>query len=395
MAARAPNNIRRRTDGRYEGRVTIKYRNGTKERKSFYGDTVDDVKEQIRRAQAERRSFKPQNITAGKFLSLWLEAIKPLDGIVPEKPRVRFSTYTVRKQTVERHIRNAIVAGRAFEAFRLDDVQPQHVRQLLKTLSDMGIGGRARQMVYETLRGALNYAVAEEYIEHNPTARVARPAHKAKATAILGDEHFAALLDAIDRSRHRALFLLAVTTGMRQGEILGLRWSAVNFEAGTLAVNATLSRIGKGPSNLKATPPKTDESNREIVLVPDALAALRDHRKALLGRGLACEWVFPTKHGRPIERNNFRVDIFQPLLEKAGCPRVTFHSFRHLVATLLAEAETNPKALQALLGHRDYRTTANIYAKATERMRYHAADKMTSVLERVRAVGSKMGSNAG
>ncbi len=396
MAARSPNNIRRRRDGLYEGRIVVAYRDGTKKRQSYYGATVDEVKEQLRRAQAQRRSFQPKNITTGDFLALWLDTIKPIDGITPEKPRVRFSTYCVRKQTVDRHIRNTVVNGRPFGSYKLDDLQPSHIRHLLQTLNDTGVRSRARQVVYETLRCALNYAIADEYIENNPTARVARPDHKPKETAILRSDQLPKLLDAIDKSPHRALFLLAVTSALRQGEILGLRWNAIDFDRGTLAVEASLSRVRKGRNNLGVTAPKTDTSIREIVLEPETLAALREHRKALLAKGLACEWVFPTSDGRPMERNNFRKKAFHSLLKAIGDaawdkvakkPRVTFHGLRHLAATQLVAEGIGPKHLQAFLGHADVKTTLNVYTHVTDEMRKETAKLSASMLKRMRGVG--------
>lgn len=384
MGAKPPN-IRRQGNV-FEGRIVIAYRDGTKKRQSFYGPTADDVKEQMRRAQLQRRNFQPKNITVKDFLTdVWLPAIEPIDG-VSGKPRVRFSTYCIRKQTIDKHLVPAMVNGRPFGDYKLDDVTAGTVRQMLAALERTHVGGRARQVAYETLRAALHYAISIEYVEQVATAHVPRPEHKPKPTLILTEPQFARLLRAVDANPYRALFTLAVTTGMRQGELLALRWGQVNFDAGTLTVNATLTRLRKGSGNLGASAPKTDTANREIVLVRDTLDALRSHRKDQLAKGRACEWVFATKNGTPIERNNFREEVFHPLLAAADCPKITFHSFRHLVATLLAEEETNPKALQDLLGHKDYRTTANIYAKSTPRLRQHAADKMQAVLTRIRGV---------
>lgn len=406
MARKLPDGIRLRSDGRYEGRAIIEYRDGTKKRKSFYGYSVDDVKEQIRIEKARKRAFEPQNITTRDFLNeVYLPAIKPLDDVEPVRPRVRFSTYSGREKDVRVHLLSTIVRGRQFSAYKLEDLSSGLIRQLFDQLSANGVGGRARQVAYETLRAALNYAVEIEYIEFNPTNRVPKPAHEAKETEIPEETDFATLLQAIERSRHRALFMLASTTAMRQGEILGLRWDTIDLKTGVLRVRKTLTRVKKGPNNLATRAPKTKAGIREIHLVPEALEALKAHRNALRDSGLLCEWVFPTRNKRPMERSNFREDIYHALLRDAGDafwepgktpnsgkPKITFHALRHLVATLLAEEETNPMALKEMLGHEDYRTTANIYAHATRRMRKHASEKMTDVLKRVRGVGSNVGS---
>jgi integrase len=388
MPGKLPDNIRARKDGRFEGRVVLEYLDGTKRRKSYYGNTKDDVREQMRIALGQRRNFEPKNITLKNFLcEVYLPTIKPLADLARQtKPRVRYSTYELREDAIKNHVLETVVANRTFSAHKLDDISPQLLRQFFTKIAAQGVGGRMQQVVYETLRHALNYAVESEYIDSSAIQHVKKPAHRAKETVILDERHFAAFLQALDENPHRALFLLCCTTAVRQGEILGLRWSAVNLKAGTIKVVTQIARVAKGVRGPAA--PKTDAGLREITLVPEVAQALRDHHRA---QGKASEWCFPAKGGKPLHKDFFRPKVFYPLLTKAGCPQVTFHSMRHLVATMLAEEETNPQALKQMLGHADYRTTSNIYTHATKRMQQHMTEKMGNVLSRVR-VGSKMGS---
>jgi integrase len=204
------------------------------------------------------------------------------------------------------------------------------------------------------------------------------PSHLARPKRLLTRDELGRLLAEAGKDPfEHALIVLAVTTGVREGELLGLRWSEISFDHNDLKITATLTRSevpcvgGKARTKLVASPPKTRQSVRTIRLTAQALEALRRHRNSLArhNRYRRDGWVFPTLAGTPMEKSNFLRRIFHPLVERANVPRITFHSLRGLAATMLAESNLNPKALQGLLGHADIRTTQNLYVQVTDNLR--------------------------
>lgn len=165
-----------------------------------------------------------------------------------------------------------------------------------------------------------------------------------------------ALLSAAAGDRSEALYVLAVTTGMRQGELLGLAWEDVDLERGVVRVRRTLTR-DRGRLSLEK--PKTKKSRRTVPLAARGLNALKAHRKAQLEERVRYPglWedngiVFANQSGNLLNPSNLRKRSFAPLLARAGLPVVRFHDLRHTAATLLLAQGVHPKYVQELLGTR-------------------------------------------
>jgi len=180
-----------------------------------------------------------------------------------------------------------------------------------------------------------------------------------------------------------ALYGLAVTTGMRQGELLALKWRDVDLEGGSLSVHATLQRVNGG---LEISEPKTKRSNRRVELSQRTVAALRAHRarqkEARLRHLQAWEdtdLVFTNEVGRPIEATNLVSRSFQPLLKRAGVPRIRFHDLRHTAATLLLGKGIHPKIVSEMLGHSSIAITLDIYSHVIPTMQKQAATTMDAL----------------
>ena len=160
------------------------------------------------------------------------------------------------------------------------------------------------------------------------------------------------MLSAASGDRLEALYVLAVYTGLRRSEILGLKWTDVDLEAATLSVQRSLERGGT------LNPPKRNKSRRTVKLTGQAVEALRSHRarqnEERLRLGSLWEdhdLVFPNQVGKPMNADNLYHREFKPLLKKAGLSGFTFHSLRHTFATLLCSKNVNPKIVQEVLGH--------------------------------------------
>ncbi len=198
-----------------------------------------------------------------------------------------------------------------------------------------------------------------------------------------------AFLDAVADDAYGALYGIAIATGMRQGELLALRWQDVDLEAGTLAVRHTLQR-----GTRELAEPKTDRARRAPRLGADATATLREHRRQQLAQRLAAgrswqagDFVFTSRTGTPLDSRNV-TQALQDALRRAGLPRQRFHDLRHAYATLMIEDGEELAVVSRTLGHADLSTTADIYAHLTPTTLERSAARMDSILSRRRDAAS-------
>jgi integrase len=191
------------------------------------------------------------------------------------------------------------------------------------------------------------------------------------------------LLDAVRLHRLGALFTVALALGLRQGEALGLKWDAVDFQAGTLQVRAALQRVGKAWHLVE---PKSERSRRVVALPRMAIVALRAHRvrqkkeRLLAGsRWHEMGFVFTTRTGTPLAPRNLN-RAFKGLLKRANLPDVRFHDLRHTAATFLLAQGVDARTIMETLGHSQISLTMNTYAHVLVEARQDAADRLGRVL---------------
>jgi integrase len=200
------------------------------------------------------------------------------------------------------------------------------------------------------------------------------------------------LLEAARGHYMEALFCLALATGMRRGELMGLKWQDIDFSTNTLQIRRTLSRV---PSKLIAekgrgyeeAEPKTKKSRRSVVIAPFAVDALKQHRlrqlEAKLKAGPAWQehdYVFCTSIGTNLNPSRDILDQLKLLLEKAGLPEIRFHDLRHCSATLLLSAGIHPKVVQEILGHSQISMTMDIYSHVLPNMQQDAMRRLDDML---------------
>lgn len=218
---------------------------------------------------------------------------------------------------------------------------------------------------YNLLKQALKHAVRWRYLSVNPADHVDAPKRARRELTMFSLDQVSAFLDAAKASRYPLLFQMAVLTGMRQGELLGLRWKDVNPKAGVLTVNQTFYRLG---STVIFKPPKTAASRRRIELPPDLIDALAAHRRdqaidrSAWGEAYEDEdLVFAQENGRPLHAHDVTLKDLRGVLDAAELPRIRFHDLRHLHASLLFALDTHPKTVQARLGHTSIGITMDLY----------------------------------
>ena len=289
----------------------------------------------------------------------------------------------MRRRTCERYesiVRVHLVP--AIGKIKLKTLTPAHVRGLYRAKLDAGLAPRSVLHIHRTLSRALKQATDDGLIPRNVAGLVKPPRPRREEIRPLDSEQVRALFETARGDRLEALYVVAVTTGMRRGELQGLKWDDLDLEAGTLQVRRTLSEP-KGGWIFEA--PKSGKG-RSIRLTRKAILALREHRKRQLEERMqrAGLWsdhglVFPSAIGTPISGGNLNCS-FKALLKRACLPAVRFHDLRHTCATLLLRQSVNPKYVQELLGHADISLTLNVYSHILPDMGDAAAGAMDAAL---------------
>ncbi|MDQ5839706.1 MAG: site-specific integrase [Chloroflexota bacterium] len=238
--------------------------------------------------------------------------------------------------------------------------------------------------LHAVLHGALSQAVEWRIIADNPADRVRLPAKTSPEMAALTPEQARVFLEAIRGHGMEALFTLAIATGMRQGELLGLRWA--DLEADRLHVRHTLVRM---TGRWWLGDPKTQQSLRTIELTAPTVDSLRAHRvrqaRALLAirhRLTDDDLMFTDASGAPLHGRHVTQRHLAPLLRAAGLPAIRFHDLRHTYATLQLAAGTSPKLAAEVLGHKDVDMTLNRYSHSLPTMHREAAERLDAILGR-------------
>ena len=286
---------------------------------------------------------------------------------------VRESTFDRDSYLVRVHMKPAL--GR----INLSKLSPVHVQGFYRDRLDAGLSASTVNKIHTVLHKALSQAVRWSLISRNPTDAAKAPNPTLQEMRPLSLEETHRLFKAARGDKLEALYVLAVTTGMRRGELLGLKWSDVDLKGGAISIRRTLSRTDNG-KRIKLGGPKTKKSRRTVRLTPRAIEALKAHRKRQLEEMMefADLWkdnglVFTTETGTPINPSNLRQRSFAPLLKKAGLQHIRFHDLRHTCATLLLSQNTHPKFVQELLGHATIAITLDTYSHVIPGMGDHTA----------------------
>jgi integrase len=362
--------IRQRSDGRWEARLHLP---GGK-RRSFYGETRQEVARRIAEARRDRDKGLPivgEKQAVGQFLASWLEMVKPT---------IRPSTWRRYRELLLLHVVPAL--GKV----PLSRLTAQHIQVLYAAKLEVGLSPTTVHHLGTVLHGALARAERLGLVARNVCDFVDVPRMADREMHVLTPEQVRTLLDAVQEDRLEALYVLAVTTGMRQAELLALRWRDVDLGRGTLSVRATLQRAKR--DGYTFAPPKTKHSQRQITLTQLAIAALRRHRtRQDIERLASPMWedhdlVFSNTVGKPMDGMNLLHYHFQPLLKRTGLPRIRFHDLRHTAATLLLGRGVNPKIVSEMLGHASIGITLDIYSHVLPTMQQSAAAQMDAALGR-------------
>ncbi len=357
--------------GIIEGRIRLQ---GVQ--RSVYGHTKAEVRAKIR--ELARRAELGLSLEGGRqttsvYLERWLESVA--------RHRVRSTTFGRYAQLIRIHALPTI------GDIPIAKLTGQHLSTLYGDRLAAGQSARSVEQLHNVLHSAFRQAVRWDLITRNPADLVSPPRPKRPEITALTADQARTLLDAAAGDELEALYVLALTTGMRQGELLGLTWAAVDVAGARLEVRASLVRRRAAEWSLED--PKSQRSRRRVSLSAAAVAALRSHRvrQAEARLRVGRDWedndlVFTDAWGRPLDGRHVTGRAFRRLLERAGLPRTRFHDLRHTAATLLLASGTHPKLVQELLGHSTIALTLDVYSHVTPSMHDEAANTMDRILAR-------------
>jgi integrase len=356
--------------------------NGKRRRQAFYGRTEKEVRDKLhdaRQALKAGKTAKTRRLTTGKWLEDWLGMVDP-DRSRGTDLTVRPATYRSYEQLARVHLIPAL------GSIPLEKLSAADVRGLLSAKAD-AVSAQTVLHIRAVLRNSLNVAMESDLISRNPAIGRRRRGQSPRlkspnaATSLTTDE-VPRLLNAIRGQRLEALYSIALALGLRQGEVLGLRWADIDLEAGGLTVRRALQRVhGK----YQLVEPKSETSKRTIAPLPAIIVSnLREHmtRRDVERDALGARWlnswdlVFTTPHGAPLHGTQVTKE-FQGICERAGLRRLRFHDLRHSCASILQRWHVPLSDVQALLGHSHPSLTQATYTHALSQER--AATAMDEV----------------
>jgi len=352
----------------------------TKERvnrtRKFVGDRYAARAElnKMLQAQSERAEFECLDMTVNDYFNVWLETVA--------ENRYRYKTVENYKGIINFNIRPMI------GHIPLSNLQPRDIQRVLNAMKARGVCSNSRRRFYSVISTAFERAVAWKLLETNPVLELKIPRHEPKKIRAMTQEEVSRFVEVTDKGRHAEYFRTALITGMRPGELAGLRWHDVDCGNLTISVQRSLAWKERFSDGWVLVPTKTVQGRRQITIskeLADSLGNLKkrqDSVKRASGNGYKDDrFVFTNRWGRPIHRR-FITQVFKTALERAGLPTtIRLYDLRHTNATLLLKAGEPVKAVSERLGHSTICITLQIYAHVLPGMQRSAANRMEELLE--------------
>ncbi len=310
-------------------------------------------------------TYEGAQLTLERFVEIWLKGKE-----LARRP----NTVHQYEQIAKQHILPVI------GHMHLQEIHPAHIKQLYYLKKTEGRGPRTIQLIHSTLHNVFKQAVREGILIRNPVDAIERPKVEQAEMRILNEEQVHDFLIAATGSIFEAIYYLALSTGMREGELLGLKWADLDWNKGVLFVQRQLQLVqGK---EFVMSPPKTKAGRRQIQLGPVALKHLDEHQKrqALQRAAAGDRWkendlIFPTTIGTPLDHKRVTGE-FKNILKRAGLPDIRFHDLRHTSISFLLEMGMPVNTVQRRAGHAMASTTINIYGHAMAGTQMEAAEKI-------------------
>ncbi len=347
---------------------------------TFHG-TADEADDRIHEIITDRNRgeyIEPSKMTFGEYLLHWLENIK---NTISE------GSYDDYKTHVKKHLlKDKITKVKLLKLTALD-IQGYLNRKLGSPRVDGrpgGVSAKTTKNHLGTIKKALKDACIWRILKENPAQYVTAPKVPKKKMKVFTEEEALKFLDTAVTDRFYLLFLFAIYTGLRQGELRGLTWTDLDLKKCTVPIQQTIRKSGEKAIYKE---PKTDESIASVSFSPEFVPLFDAHRKQQVAARLASkleyedhDLVFCSYNGRPIDLK-ILTKHFRQVIDKAKVPRIRFHDLRHSCASILISEGVHLKTVQERLRHADIRTTGNIYSHVVPKMQQEANDTMSRVLK--------------
>ena len=361
----------------WQGQVMVGYRaDGKRDIRTVSGRTREEVAAAIAQLTIDRKAgriVRPERTTLAEYLKSWL-AYHETHG--NKGAGLRPNTIRNYRTVIEKHV--IPVLGTT----PLQQVTPDHLKRLYQAIEAKSRTGSKRmaEMAHNILHRAFMDAVKERKLAENPCDLIANPPrtrYRAEDRPRLPKDKVPQVLEKARDTRYYLPFLVAMATGMRRNEILGLTWDNVDLEAGIIRVRQQWGKRKDGSWGL--VPPKTEAGAREIPIPPEVVDALAAHKVTQEAQGLG-PLVFDRGDGKPIPPEQLDA-AWKRVREDLGLPaNLRLHDLRGSYITWLAEAKVDPKATAQLAGHKDVKVTWALYQSVTQAMREEAAQAIRQVL---------------
>ena len=379
MAKRRANgegNIRKRKDGRWEGRYTAGRNPATGKAiyKNVLGKTQAEVKEKLKKAIEEAKGLdvaKAESYTVGQWMDVWYEYYA--------KIKVRPSSHKTYEGYIKNHIKPSIGS---IPLTKLTTLDLQRLYQKLLTEGRVdrleaqnqpkGLSPKTVRNINQVISSAMHLAIQQHLIAQDPTDGCALPKTEHREMQTLSADQLAAFLLEAKHSGVFEMYYIELATGLRRGELLGLKWEDIGFDNRTLRVRRQVGRIN---GEVREAPLKTKNAYRTISLGADAIGVLRQQRE----KQPSSSYVFPGPTGGPIAPDSV-LHMLHRVLDRAGLPEIRFHDLRHTFATLALQNGVDVKTVSGMLGHFSAGFTLDTYAHVTTAAQKKAAETMGAVL---------------
>ena len=378
--ANGEGNIRKRKDGRWEGRYTAGYHPETGKRivKNVLGKTQAEVREKLKQAMylsQQTDILRAEEYTVETWLNTWYDLYA--------EPNIRVSTARNYRLSIDRHVNPRIgdikltkLTGRDLQKLYKDLMENGRVRKEQKT-KNPGLSSTTVRGIHLMLHNAFERAVKEQLILRNPTSNCIAPKIAKKEMRILEQEHISDYLKAAEKREVLPMFFLELVSGIRKGELAALLWSDLDIETQTISVSKQATPDAEG--NIVITRPKTENSIRRISIPKEAVDLLvQEHRKYPNSK-----YLFPSPVTGEMYHPDSIVGIHKKILKDAGLEHIRFHDLRHTFATMALQNGVDAKTVSAMLGHHDAGFTLRTYTHATRQKQEEAAEKMGDFMAQV------------
>ena len=378
MAKRRSNgegNIRKRKDGRWEGRYTVGRDPVTGKQifKNVLGKTQAEVKEKLQKAlaQAGKIDFaKTGKYTVTMWMNEWFENVA--------KIKVRPSSHQTYRGYIDHHIAPNI-GNIPLEKLTTMDLQKLYrkllnkgrVERVAAKQQPKGLSAKTVRNINQVISSAMDFAVAQKIILENPCKAVALPKVEHKEMQTIPAEQLQVFLQEAKATGVYEMYYIELATGLRRGELLGLKWTDIDWQNGIIKVRRQVARVD---GQIVEAPLKTKNSYRAVTISQQAIEVLKQQKEKTND-----EYVFPSPNGGPISPDSVN-NMLKRVLARAGIPKVRFHDLRHTFATIALQNGVDIKTVSGMLGHFSAGFTLDTYAHVTTAAQKEAADTMGNVL---------------